>query len=79
MRKTQHSPSGTTLHKGGSSGKIGNNSADKERKNSSNQQANVASTWVEEQKAHVADTYLRPFKLMKTGEVVQKPQAKTIK
>ena len=35
--------------------------------------------WVEESKAGVEKTYLRPFKLTKTGEVVQKPQAKTIK
>ena len=27
----------------------------------------------------MAETYLRPFKLMKTGEVVQQPQTKTIK
>ena len=35
--------------------------------------------WAEEQRANVKQTYLRPFKLLKSGEVVQKYPQKSIK
>lgn len=73
MMGNTHSPSGA-MFRDNSSGQI-HISPDKERKNSNNNnqavnQNNNYNQWAEEQKANVADTYLRPFKLMKNGEVV---------
>jgi len=71
MMGNTHSPSGALFRDNSSGGGQFHNSPDKERKNSSNNQANQnLNQWAEEQKANVADTYLRPFKLMKNGEVV---------